>query len=292
MPHAKRVRATPRAKTKPPRAKTKSPRAKPGSPRRKTKAAPHAAAVPRIKATPPPRESDPFAKKTGARRSYYTGEFLAEAKRRVERTAQSMTAIAGNFGMHHSTLSRLIAREGWIRPESSGRRRGLSPVMRLAAAADALVQGAGAHPAPHPDPLPDIRAFTPVFDGLCGEREQTALTGPSSPDNSAVDRLEQAVLKELATVETMRASLGAEPLRPTDAERTARTLATLTETLAKLRRLRLGAQPQSDLTDHDILDIDAFRLDLARRIDLFVASQTDREDADGDSGAAALGEAG
>jgi len=28
--------------------------------------------------------------------------------------------------------------------------------------------------APHPEPLPSERAFTPVFDGLCGERERTA----------------------------------------------------------------------------------------------------------------------
>ncbi len=28
--------------------------------------------------------------------------------------------------------------------------------------------------APHPNPLPSKRAFTPVFDGLCGERERTA----------------------------------------------------------------------------------------------------------------------
>jgi len=28
--------------------------------------------------------------------------------------------------------------------------------------------------APHPHPLPSERAFTPVFDGLCGERERAA----------------------------------------------------------------------------------------------------------------------
>ncbi len=27
--------------------------------------------------------------------------------------------------------------------------------------------------APHPNPLPSKRAFTPVFDGLCGERGRT-----------------------------------------------------------------------------------------------------------------------
>jgi hypothetical protein len=100
------------------------------------------------------------------------------------------------------------------------------------------------------------------------------------------------VLKELTTVETMRASLGAEPLRPMDAERTARTLSVLTETLAKLRRLRLGAQPQPDLTDDDIPDIDAFRLDLARRIETFLESREADGDAQRDSGPVAIGEAG
>ena len=46
----------------------------------------------------------------------------------------------------------------------------------------------------------------------------------------------------------MRASLRDEPLRPIDAERTARTLSVLTETLSKLRRLRLGSAPQSGPT--------------------------------------------
>ena len=42
--------------------------------------------LPPRKQPPPPREADPFAKKTGRRRTYYTAEFLAEAKRRVEQT--------------------------------------------------------------------------------------------------------------------------------------------------------------------------------------------------------------
>jgi hypothetical protein len=248
-----------------------------------------AAAPPRIKTTPPPRENDPFAKKTGRRRTYFTGEFLAEAKRRVEQTSQSTTAIAGNFGMCHSVLARLIEREGWMRPESSGRRRGLSPVMRLAATVDEMAT------APHPNPLPSERASTPVFDGLCGEREHTAFVAPASsplPDLSAIDRLEAAVLKELSVVERMRASLRTEPLRPIDAERTARTLSVLTETLAKLRRLRLGGAPQSGSIDDDDMpaDIDAFRLDLARRIEAFVASRSDDEDALRDAGPAALDE--
>jgi hypothetical protein len=282
------------------------PRKRAGAPARKVarrKRVPLRKITPSRRAAPPPQVNRRTGQ-VGRPPKYYTPEFLAEAKRRVEQTAQSMTAIAGNFGMHHSVLSRLIEREGWVRPESAGRRRGLSPVMRLAATADALVgaasppPGGGRSAAQRPGggesrsdqdhPTPDgLRPSDPPPPGEGGSE----FAAPPSPDTSAIDRLEAAVLKELTTVETMRASLGAEPLRPMDAERTARTLSTLTETLAKLRRLRLGARPQSDLTD-DIPDIDAFRLDLARRIDLFVASRTDAADAGRDPAAVAVGEAG
>ena len=287
MTPRKRVRASPRAKTR--------------SPRRKTIRKARAAAVSRIKATPPSRAADPFAKKTGRRRNYYTGEFLAEAKRRIETTLQSTTSIAVDLGIHNSILWRLVRHYGWVRPEGSLRLRGLSPVMRLAAAADALVGDALVGEGKQEPSAHSRESGNPVCLDVSSNSESEAL-GPRfrgderhdkpGADLSTIDRLEQAVLKELATVETMRASLGAEPLRPMDAERTARTLSTLTETLAKLRRLRLGAQPQPDSTDDDIPDIDAFRLDLARRIDLFVASRADAPDADGDPGAAAVGEAG
>jgi hypothetical protein len=171
-----------------------------------------------------------------------------------------------------------------VRPQGSLRLRGLSPAMQLAAAADAL---AWAAPVGHGRPAPALRA-DPPSPGEGG----TARAAASSPHTSALDRLEQAVLKELTIVETMRASLGAEPLRPMDAERTARTLSSLTETFAKLRRLRLALQPPSGLHDDDDMpaDIDAFRLDLARRIDAFVASRTDFGHAGGASRSAVVGE--
>jgi len=259
MPTRKRAGASARKASR-----RRAPPRKPASPRRKT-AARKPAPMP-IRQPPPPRAADPLARQTGARRAYYTAEFLAEAKRRVEQTTQSTNAIAHDFGMDHGPLWRLIERYGWVRPEGALRRtRGLSPVMRLAAQADALVQSA-----PHPNPLPASGER-----GLTEPAAHAPLATPPSLDEATIARLEAAVLKELATVEAMRASLGAEPLRPVDAERTARTLAVLTETLAKLRRLRLAAQPQSG-SDHDddIPDIDEFRRDLARRINLLVASRT------------------
>ena len=314
---AARMRASASAKSIAPRKKSASPKSaprkkptltkrkprtnpahhRPVRPRRKVRRSPDAApprkaasrkpALRPIRQPPPPRAADPLARQTGARRAYYTPEFQAEAKRRVEQTTQSTNAIAHDFGMDHGPLWRLIERYGWVRPEGALRRpRGLSPVMRLEMQAEALA-------AAHPNPLPGERASTPVFDGLCGEREQTepaALASPDSEpvvpvslDNATIARLEAAVLKELATVETMRASLANEPQRPADAAHTARTLASLTDTLSKLRRLRLAAQPQQDNNAHDDMpaDIDEFRNELARRIRALVASRTGGGGADG-----------
>ena len=89
------------------------------------------------------------------------------------------------------------------------------------------------------------------------------------------NRLEAAVEKELAAVEAMRAALGSEPSEPANAERTARTLERLTETLSKVRRLRVSADaPASNLTSTiDIpRDIDEFRHALAIRIEIFARS--------------------
>jgi len=250
---------------------------------------PHAkrAAAPPRETTPSPSKSvASAANKIGRPPKFYTDEFLAEAKRRIEHTSQSTTSIAGDFGMHQSVLSRLVKREGWVRPEGSLRLRGLSPAMRVAAEVDAMVRVASPPPERGRSATPDLiggsrvgviePALTPTLTlPLSGGGNPSEFAASADAhDTSALDRLEAAVLKELSTVETMRASLGAEPLRPMDAERTARTLSTLTETLAKLRRLRL-AQPQAG-SDHDddIPDIDEFRRDLARRINLFVASRT------------------
>jgi hypothetical protein len=265
--------ARPAARKCAPRKKSAAPR-KPAS----IKAAPLA-----IRQPPPPREADPFAKKTGARRSYYTAEFLAEAKRRIENTLKSTTAIAGDLGIDRSVLWRLVRLYGWVRPARSLRLRSLSPVARLAMQVEALTDSAHSRESGNPEPstqqeLGPRLSLPPTPIGGGDERTEK----PSAADNTTIDRFEAAVLKELSVVETMRASLRSEPLRPTDAEHTARTLSSLTETLSKLRRLRLAAQPHAGSPhDDDIPDIDEFRRDLARRIEAFVASQPDDECVDG-----------
>jgi hypothetical protein len=94
------------------------------------------------------------------------------------------------------------------------------------------------------------------------------------------------VLKEIAAEETVRAQLNAAPRKAADAARVARTLATLTQTLQMLRRLRGEDDTDTGYDDDDMpIDLDEFRRELARRIEAFVASQPDGERADGDPAA-------
>src|SRR5262249_33423509 len=94
-------------------------------------------------------------------------------------------------------------------------------------------------------------------------------TLPTSGDT--IRRLYRAVLEEIGAVETMRANLNPEPQTPADADRTARTLSSLTETLQKLQRLQC-THPETEIKDDDDMpaDIDEFRRELARRIRAFI----------------------
>ncbi len=110
---------------------------------------------------------------------------------------------------------------------------------------------------------------------------------PLSPA-SAIERIERLVEKELAIEETARAALGPLPRPPADAERAARTLSTLTQTLHALTRLRGGLSPETESNDDDDMprDIDEFRNELARRIIAFVESRRGDRPADAGGDAA------
>ncbi len=92
---------------------------------------------------------------------------------------------------------------------------------------------------------------------------------------ATIERIERLVERELEAEEAARKSLGSLPRPPADAERCARTLATLTQTLHALSRLRSGLLPDNGLSDNDMpRDIDEFRREFARRIRMFVQSRT------------------
>ncbi len=232
-----------------------------------------------------------MAKRTGAparpghppspRRYSYTPELLASGRHRYERTADSIPDIALDFGIHKTTLQRLARREGWVRFAPPP--RDLPAAVKLAAQAEALA----------PPPLVPAQAGLQEHDRDAGgfgsgsrpsrgRADETASTEPDAarpPVAATVGRLHRAVLAELAAVERMRAVLDAEPQSPLAAERTSRTLSSLTATLHRIQRMQAGL-PDTGPNDDDIpADLDALRDALARRIAAFMASRPDAGDA-------------
>jgi hypothetical protein len=217
----------------------------------------------------------------------YTPELLANMRYRYEETDETITSIAADFGVPRTTFRRLANDNGWVRRRSLA--RDLSPAAKLLAQAQKLKKEDRKNDAR--DDAEGITDLSPVeaaklepeplnSTDAAGAEEDSGQALP--PFGDSILRLHAAVLEELAAVEGMRARLKREPQKPTDAERTARTLSTLTETLQKLRRLQSELQGNETDNDDDMpADIDEFRGELARRIREFVASRTARGDAAG-----------
>ena len=227
----------------------------------------------------------------------YTPELLANGRYRVEQTDEPWASIAADFSIQPYSMRRLAKRMNWIRPEQPP--RDLPRAARLLAQADALARGEGGDAGQPPTSIAASSgavaptatappAAPPPVAASAAPPAVAASTAPPVADAAAIERLHQAVLEELATVEAMRAELKTLPRRPLDAERTARTISSLTDTLQKLQRLRCGLSTSGPNDDDLPADIDAFRLDLARRVDAFVESWIDPRDADGDSGPQAV----
>lgn len=185
-------------------------------------------------------------------------ELLAALRHSVETTSAPLYAIAATHGIPRSTFTRLVRREGWRRP-------GDDPPATASADAATLT------PPPSADPPPP----------------------PAAPAiGTLAERLERAVAREIATLEASRTApperagtarkSAARSSAASDTERVVRSLERLTDTLAKVRRLRepVPSDPDDDLPR----DIDEFRRVLARRIEQLVRGGADRDGAGGPAG--------
>ena len=215
----------------------------------------------------------------------YTPEFLAALKQRYEETDQPMRPLALEFGIGISTLSAIVEREGWVK--RSQRRRG-RPEASLLSEAQALMtslpgrSGATAHaelaflPEAPPTPDPSPPRAEPVIGPAQEGRTRWRVEGG---EKTAAERLEALLVKEIEAEEGAREALGEAPRLRAEADACARRLAIMTQTLQTLQKIR-EAQPVATRCPHcDDLpeDIDAFRNELARRIEAFMESRTDEE---------------
>lgn len=195
-----------------------------------------------------------------ARRCKFSPGLEARGRYLFEETEASLSDIAFELGIHKGTVPDVAERRGWKRYVPPP--RDISPVTRILLEAEALErrrETVQANPA-------EAGAAT-QSDGIDND--------PAPAD--LVARLRRAVLNELTVIESLRDRLKNEPQSRVAAERTARTLSTLTDTLQKLQRLQCAVPHNGP--DYDMpADIDEFRNELARRIEAFVASREDAGD--------------
>ena len=204
----------------------------------------------------------------------YTPEFLAAARHGYEDTDRPMTALAAELGIGITTLQSLVRKHDWT--QRSKRMHDSPPALRLLGEAQALVAAS-----PPPERGRSICEANQVGVEQATPSPTLPLAGGGSapaqtePSLTPVERLEALVVKELEAEETARAELVLRPRTRHDAERCARTLSVLTQTLQTLQRMRAGGTGGGNSVDYDDMpeDMDAFRNELARRIRLFVESR-------------------
>jgi hypothetical protein len=130
-----------------------------------------------------------------------------------------------------------------------------------AAAGDAVAE---AMPRKAPsDPKPSPRIKRTAVDRLDDPPPATGM--------ALIERVTQAVERELSQIEIIVSGHHVKPQQRTEAERRARTLASLARTLSEVRKLRAEEKPKRDDDDAVPRDLNEFRLELARRLDRLVA---------------------
>ena len=243
----------------------------------------------------------------------YSPEFIAAMRHDYEETDLSLAQIAAKHDVSERTVNRMRDRYGWARRSARVRDVApavvaLQEATRLLVAREAprtpdpgIVACDGAAGSPPPE-----RGRSASEASRVGVNDRAAMRPPPQPSPSrgphgasamgtpqgegadrpsrttcdqneratAIERIERLLERELEAEEAARKALGVLPRPPADAERCARTLATLTQTLHALARLRGGLAPDNGLADDDMpRDIDEFRRELARRIRVFVQNR-------------------
>lgn len=163
-------------------------------------------------------------------------EEIARARVLYEGTEVPVQDIAKMLGIGLTTLHRKIKLWGWI--PRNARLRGLD------AAAKAEI------------PL----------------AEMAALAAPhivTVENETLIGRVRTAVEREIVAIEAVLARVEGAKLRSTDAERAARTLATLVKTLREVAALQRDEKPEqaSGEGEDEFRDLEEFRSELAERLD-------------------------
>ncbi len=184
-----------------------------------------------------------------------TPDAWAQIRHAYENTDQPLAHICAAHAVSIPTVRYRLKRWGWTRRKPFVPRHQPVAAMELATV----------HPAPPAFPAASAVDLPPPGEG----EDSTATT---------VQRLQSAVARVLPAIETIIGRLGAGNLSSDGLEKAGRALGALTRTLRELNTLLAehNAQPDGfrcEYCDMPPEDADAFRDELARRINAFVESR-------------------
>lgn len=178
-------------------------------------------------------------------RKEFSPEQIEAGRRRYELTDEPVDAIAASFGLGRTRMNQKITEWGWVR------RRYTAPP---AEAEPAEAAAAEPEPAASADPPPQPPLRDPVALG---------------------QRLAQVVEHELDAIDRVLGAL--KPASSAEAERTARTLASLARSLREVSHINDAEtveQPREAADDTVPRDLNQLRRDVGRRLDKIVADAT------------------
>jgi hypothetical protein len=167
-------------------------------------------------------------------------EKLAKVRKLYEGTSLPVKDLAAICGLATSTFKRRVKVWGWVPRDQR--------LKELDAAAKANV---------------DLDALREIASPAIAVVQNETL----------IDRVRSAVEREIIAIEAVLTRVEGARLRSADAERAARTLATLVKTLREVAALQRDEQPETESGDgqekpnDEFRDLEEFRAELAERLD-------------------------
>jgi hypothetical protein len=216
-----------------------------------------------------------FVKKT------FAAETIAAARRLYDEEASSLDDVAALLGIARTTLKARIKEWDWPARRAAG-------AQSFGEARAAGKRGGKPHASPRrpqaastPQPKRPRPRTHPQVDVQAQGREPNVATEKTQATPEALaQRIQRVVERQLAAIDRVLGAIGASD--SAEAERSARTLASLARALKEVMRLTAPEEAR-DADDDDPMprDLDDFRRELARRLEALAAGGEDAPSGEG-----------